>query len=189
MDGKRRTTLFVLSSCAALLSASMLAPAFGAPQAVSAASLAKKLSATLKIAKRADKNAKRAIAGLQVEGRRGPAGPAGPRGIAGAAGAQGAAGAKGDPGASATTLWANVRIDGSTEHQSGSTSSVKRLAPAGAYDVTFNRDVSACNYQATLQGPGQILAAPGGSANAVFIQVGGSAGPPADSGFYLAVFC
>ena len=43
----------------------MLAPAFGAPKAVSAVSLAKKLTRTTKIAKRADRNAKRAIAGLQ----------------------------------------------------------------------------------------------------------------------------
>lgn len=65
MSSRRRITLMVALSLAALLCASMLAPAFGAPQAVSAASLAKKLASTLKIAKRADKNAKRAIAGLQ----------------------------------------------------------------------------------------------------------------------------
>jgi Collagen triple helix repeat (20 copies) len=86
--GKRRIALLVLFTMAALLSASMLAPAFGAPMAVSAANLASKLAATLKIAKRADKNAKRAIVGLQSvsEGHQGPAGPAGPKGP------------KGDPG-------------------------------------------------------------------------------------------
>jgi Collagen triple helix repeat (20 copies) len=92
MGSRRRMIMIVLLSVAALLSASMLAPAFGAPQAVSAVSLAKKLSRTLKIAKRADRNAKRAIAGLQVPGGQGPAGPAG------ATGSAGPKGDKGDPG-------------------------------------------------------------------------------------------
>jgi hypothetical protein len=70
MRRSRRTTFLVLISVAALLCASMLAPAFGAPQATSAASLAKKLASTLRIAKRADRNAKRAIKGLQLEGER-----------------------------------------------------------------------------------------------------------------------
>ena len=74
MGARRRTTFGVLAIAAALLSASMLAPAFGAPKAVSAVSLAKKLSRTLAIATRADKNAKRAIKGLQVQGDTGPAG-------------------------------------------------------------------------------------------------------------------
>ena len=46
----RRTTLTVLVCAAALLCASMMAPAFGAPKAVSAVSLAKKLANTTKIA-------------------------------------------------------------------------------------------------------------------------------------------
>ena len=104
MRRSRRTTFIVLISMAALLCASMLAPAFGAPQATSAASLAKKLARTLKIAKRADRNAKRAIAGLQVEGKRGPAGPPG------ATGDQGALAAKGDQGAPATRLWAVINV-------------------------------------------------------------------------------
>jgi hypothetical protein len=101
---RRRGTFLVLLSTAALLSASMLAPAFGAPKAVSATSVASKLATTLKIAKRADRNAKRAIAGLQQGGARGPQGPAGPAGPAGAVGpkgdkgAPGSAAAKGDKG-------------------------------------------------------------------------------------------
>lgn len=104
--GRRRATFIVLLSTAALLSASMLAPAFGAPKAVSAASLAKKLASTLKIAKRADRNAKRAIAGLQSQGNAGPAGsagPAGPPGPAGPAGAKGDKGATGEKGADGAT--------------------------------------------------------------------------------------
>jgi hypothetical protein len=86
---RRRIASIVVLTTAALICASMLAPAFGAPKAVSAASLAKKLSRTLTIAKRADRNAKRAIAGLQHAGAQGPAGPAGPKGD------------KGDPGTAA----------------------------------------------------------------------------------------
>ena len=113
MRRSHRTTFLVLISVAALLCASMLAPAFGAPQATSAASLAKKLASTLRIAKRADRNAKRAIKGLQVEGKRGPAGPPG------ATGAQGATGAKGDQGAPATRLWAVINASGTTAPRLG----------------------------------------------------------------------
>ena len=44
MTSRRRSTFLLSLSVAALLCASMLAPAFGAPRAVSAASLAKKLA-------------------------------------------------------------------------------------------------------------------------------------------------
>jgi hypothetical protein len=94
-SGHRKLVVLVLFMTAALLSASMLAPAFGAPQAVSVASLAKKLSATLKIANRADKNATTALAGLKASPAQGPAGPAGPTGPAGVKGDAGAPGAKG----------------------------------------------------------------------------------------------
>jgi hypothetical protein len=96
----RRTTLTVLLAVAALLCASMLAPAFGAPKAVSAVSLAKKLANTTKIAKRADRNAKRAIAGLQhvSGGGTGGTGATGPRGPKGDKGDPGTAANKGDPG-------------------------------------------------------------------------------------------
>jgi hypothetical protein len=96
----RRTTLTVLVCAAALLCASMLAPAFGAPKAVSAVSLAKKLANTTKIAKRADRNAKRAIAGLQhvSGGGTGGTGATGPRGPKGDKGDPGTAANKGDPG-------------------------------------------------------------------------------------------
>jgi hypothetical protein len=90
----RKPVFVVLMSVGALLCASMLAPAFGAPKAVSAATVAQKLARTLKIAKRADRNAKRAIAGLQeVE-----SGVAGPKGDPGATGATGPKGDSGLPG-------------------------------------------------------------------------------------------
>jgi hypothetical protein len=92
MSSRKRVGWLVLLSMAGLLSASMLAPAFGAPHAVSAVSLAKKLTATLKIANRADRNAKLAIAGLKAQGGTGPQGPAGPQGGPGASGAPGSKG-------------------------------------------------------------------------------------------------
>src|SRR3954447_12943281 len=80
MQGRRRAILLTLLALAALLSASMLAPAFGAPKAVSAVSLAKKLTRTTKIAKPADRNARREAAGLQRQGGGGGAGAQAPAG-------------------------------------------------------------------------------------------------------------
>ena len=91
MTSRRRTAFLLSLSVAALLCASTLAPAFGAPRAVSAASLAKKVSQALKTAKRADKNAKRALR----QAKTGPVGPKGDRGAPGAPGTPGASGATG----------------------------------------------------------------------------------------------
>jgi hypothetical protein len=178
-----RTTLLVLISVAALLCASMLAPAFGAPQATSAASLAKKLASTLRIAKRADRNAKRAIRGLQVEGKQGPVGPPG------ATGATGAPGPKGDKGEPATRLWAVVNLSGTTGATSGVTGSTK--LNTGQYEIVFNRDVTGCSYQVTMsQTQGESLAQPRtGVPNGVFVATYTSAGAQADRAFHLAVFC
>jgi len=183
MRRSRRTTFLVLVTVAALLCASMLAPAFGAPQATSAASLAKKLASTLKIAKRADRNAKRAIKGLQVEGKRGPAGPPG------ATGAAGAAGAKGDQGAPATRLWAVINASGTTSRGAGLTGSAK--LSAGQYEVVFDRDVTACSYQVTMAlTTGESIAQPrSGVPNGVFVGTFSSTGAASDRAFHLAVFC
>ena len=183
MRRSRRTTFLVLISVAALLCASMLAPAFGAPQATSATSLAKKLASTLRIAKRADRNAKRAIKGLQVEGKRGPAGPPG------AAGAQGATGAKGDQGAPATRLWAVINVSGTTGRGSGVTGSAKLAT--GQYEVVFNRDVTTCSYQATMSvSAGEVIAQPRNLVpNGVFVGTFTSGGAASDKAFHLAVFC
>src|SRR3954452_14435210 len=184
MRRSRRTTFLVLISVPALLCASMLAPAFGAPQATSAASLAKKLASTLRIAKRADRNAKRAIKGLQVEGKRGPTGPPG------ATGAPGAPGAKGDQGAPATRLWAIVNASGTTSGGSGLTGSA-RLS-AGLYEIVFDRDVTACSYQATMSlNPGEVVVRPRpGVPNGVQVATFNSAGTTAaDRAVHLAVFC
>jgi hypothetical protein len=187
MRRSHRTTFLVLIGVAALLCASMLAPAFGAPQATSAASLAKKLASTLKIAKRADRNAKRAIRGLQVEGKQGPAGPAGATGPAGTPGTPGAKGDKGEP---ATRLWAVINVSGTTGRGSGVTGSTK-LSLTGQYEVVFNRDVTACSYQATMSlNPGEVYAQPrSGVPNGVFVATFNSSGAASDRAFHLAVFC
>jgi hypothetical protein len=191
MRRSRRTTFLVLLGVAALLCASMLAPAFGAPQATSAASLAKKLAQTLKIAKRADRNAKRAIAGLQVEGapgQGGSTGPAGQPGAQGPPGVPGAKGDKGDAGVSAPRLWAIVNSAG-TAHGAGVTSGTNLFT--GGYEVVFNRDVSACGYQVTRSDtPGEVIAQPrSGKPNGVFIGTYTSAGAAGNTGFHVAVFC
>jgi hypothetical protein len=118
-----RTTILVLLTAAALLCASMLAPAFGAPKAVSAVSLAKRLAKTTKIAKRADKNAKRALRKAKP-GPKGDTGPAGPKGDRGAPGAPGASGATG--GAASST---SVPITWSTTEQTVRSFTL----PAGKY--------------------------------------------------------
>ena len=199
MSGKRRIATAVLLGVAALLSASMLAPAFGAPKAVSAVSLAKKLAATSTIAKRADRNAKRAIKGLQARPGSGPAGPAGAPGLPGANGAPGVNGAKGDkgdPGAPATKLWAVINANGTVARGSGIGTGTFR-EDTGIYDVFFNRDVSGCAYVASLGGAAAGTP-PAGTAAAtnlsglpagLFVITRNSAGTNANLPFHLAVFC
>jgi hypothetical protein len=99
VGSRSRVGFVVLLSVAALFSASMLAPAFGAPRAVSATSLASKVAKALRLAKRADKNAKKALANSGQPGPKGDPGPAGAPGTKGDPGAPGARGAAGAPGA------------------------------------------------------------------------------------------
>jgi hypothetical protein len=199
MRGKRRITFTVLLMVAALFSASMLAPAFGAPKAVSAVSLAKKIKATLTIAKRADRNAKRAIKSLQVRPDAGPAGPAGlpgANGAPGAPGAKGDKGDKGDAGAPATKLWAVINTNGTVARGSGIGTGTLR-EDTGIYDVFFDRDVSGCAYIASLGGPdgGTPLAGTVGATNlfgspkGLFVVTRNTAGTNASQPFHLAVFC
>src|SRR5215203_5310697 len=120
MTSRRRTAFLLSLSVAALLCASMLAPAFGAPRAVSAASLAKKVSQALKTAKRADKTAKRAL-------RQAKTGPAGPKGDRGAPGAPGTPDASGTTGGAASSTAVPVVWTGSEQ-------TVRSVSlPAGKY--------------------------------------------------------
>ena len=197
MGRKRRMTLTVLLAGAALLSASMLAPAFGAPKAVSAVSLAKKLSTTLAIAKRADRNAKRAIKALQAPdgtggaGTPGAQGQPGPQGLQGPKGDRGDVGTPGPPGPKTSGLWAVVNSAGAILRGSGTVSSTN-LAD-GAYEVIFNRDVTGCSYQATLSNTGYTgetqVQPRTGRKNGVYIKTATSSGLPEDRDFHVVVFC
>lgn len=120
-----------------------------------------------------------------------PAGPAGPQGAAGPAGPAGPQG----PAGTVTRLSAVINPSGSIARSQGTTSA-GRVA-TGAYEVIFNQDVSACNYQATLGNPGSGTAAPGsitvspraGNVNGVFVATYDSTDSFADRSFYLAVVC
>ena len=127
-----------------------------------------------------------------------PAGSPGPAGPAGVAGPAGPAGAAGQP---ATALWAVVDIGGALVHGSHTTA-VTKLFPgvtAGAYEVTFDRDVTNCALLATLgrtdsqsfnPDPGEIgTAYRNGNPNAVFVKTRDSTGAAVDESFHLAVFC
>ena len=74
-------------------------------------------------------------------------------------------------------------------HSLGSTASSK--LSTGAYEVVFNRNVTACSYQATQSDvQGETIVQPRtGVPNGVYIGTFTSAGAPADRGFHLAVFC
>jgi hypothetical protein len=84
------------------------------------------------------------------EGQPGIAGPTGPPGAKGAKGAMGPAGATGATGAPAATLWADVNENGLVQ---GSGVTSVTVTPNPNYipiaTVTFDRNVSACAYNAT----------------------------------------
>jgi len=125
-------------------------------------------------------------------GPRGTAGPQGAAGSTGAQGPQGNPGAKGDPGEPATRLWAVISSAGATIRHSGSISSAN--LGTGFYEVIFNRDVSACSYQATqgeLSGvTGEVVVQPRSTnVNGVFVGTATSGGVSANRMFHLAVFC
>jgi Collagen triple helix repeat (20 copies) len=130
------------------------------------------------------------------KGATGPAGPTGPKGATGPAGPTGPKGDKGDPGAPATSLWAVVNgSDGSLARSSGATASSRIVT--GQYQVTFNRNVTACSYLATIGNPQILNQAPAtiqtalraATTNAVFVETSDLAGADADRNFHLAVFC
>jgi hypothetical protein len=132
------------------------------------------------------------------KGATGPAGPTGPKGATGPAGPtgpQGPKGDKGDPGAPATKLWAVVIADGTLVRNSGATASSH--ITGGEYQVTFNQNVTACSYLATIGNPAEFEPPPGaiitalraGTTNAVYVATFDLAGTHSDRNFHLAVFC
>jgi hypothetical protein len=113
-------------------------------------------------------------------------------GAKGATGAQGPQGIPGAQGAPATALWAEVSKTASLIKGSGATGASEPFGE-GTYQVDFNRDVSACTYQATSSGfPGAIvLVEPRDKRPAsVFVETTKVfGGPPTAGQFSLAVFC
>jgi hypothetical protein len=130
-------------------------------------------------------------------GPAGPQGPTGPQGPAGPSGPTGPQGPKGDKGDPATSLWAVVTGDGSLVRSSGATASSRVTGFVGTYAVTFNQNVTACSYLATIGNPaggnpphGTIVTAlRAGTTNAVFVETKDVAGTLVDRNFHLAVFC
>jgi hypothetical protein len=118
-------------------------------------------------------------------GATGASGPQGPQGI------QGVKGDKGETGAAATSLLAHVAGNGSLIIGSSVTNA--ELLGTGIYEVDFNRDVSACYYQATLaeeEEPGFVIVEPrGGEPDGVFIETSDSGGIVSNQPFYLTVIC
>lgn len=118
----------------------------------------------------------------------GPVGPQGPEGPAGPAGPEGPPGPKGDPGEPATKLWAAVSADGTLARGIG-VASVARLE-AGIYQVTFDREIAACGFLATIAAKGQIAATgQAETAAAVRVETQTSSGTTIDRPFHLAVLC
>lgn len=110
------------------------------------------------------------------------------------AGQRGPTGVQGPPGASATKLWAVVLNTGALARGSGVTASTRLFA--GRYAVTFDQDITACSYQATVGNPGEGfsigvtgVALQSGTTNAVFVATMNPLGTFTDENFHLAVFC
>jgi hypothetical protein len=132
-----------------------------------------------------------------------PRGPRGPRGVPGTPGAPGPPGQTGPsgpsgpsgPAGSVTKLTAVVNASGSIARSQGTTSAGR--LQAGAYEVIFNQNVSACTYVATLgsattsaQPAGMIsVASRSGNANGVLVVTFDDFGAPTDRSFHLAVVC
>jgi hypothetical protein len=129
-------------------------------------------------------------------GTQGPPGPPGPKGDKGD---------KGDPGQPATQLWAVINSDGTIARQSGAVTAAQPLSAGGQYLVTFNRDVRACAYQATvgdsLASMNTWISPPEGQANVSFggiwtsnpgtivVETSDSAGAGAQQDFHVVVHC
>jgi len=99
--------------------------------------------------------------------------------------------------ASAVTFRAAATLGGGI---AGGTASFVDRTGAGVYDVSFPRDVGACQFAATLaavrandavqQPPaGRITAAPAAAATTVTVRTFGVDGTPADAPFHLLVAC
>lgn len=121
------------------------------------------------------------------------AGPRGPKGENGPQGPVGPAGSPGATGPRATSLLAQVSVNAELVSGSGVTG-VTELEK-GSVLVDFDRDVSACNLEATPASapsvaPGSLIVGPSeGDPAGVLVQRLKNAGGGTTFAFYLAVFC
>jgi hypothetical protein len=91
--------------------------------------------------------------------------------------------------AGSAPLWAVVNAEGTFARFKGATS-VENVAE-GSYVVTFNRDVSACAFAATIYGvpSGQITAQNAPGVGTVYVSTANSSGAAVNKTFHLAVLC
>jgi hypothetical protein len=111
-------------------------------------------------------------------------------------GAQGPQGLQGPPGPPAAVLWAVVELDGTLVRSSNAVAATDQ--GIGQYTVTFNQNVRACVYIATLGLTGSSFTAPPGSVtvvgegmdvNGVWISTYDENGVSTDMSFHLMVVC
>jgi len=93
-------------------------------------------------------------------------------------------------------MFAVVNQDGGLSRGTGNVVKTTRFGSGGLYEVTFNRDVSNCAYNATVGGiqkgtfPINIaFVAPGDDNASVFVLTGDLVGDNRASSFYLSVIC
>jgi hypothetical protein len=109
-------------------------------------------------------------------------------------------GPKGDAGEPTAKLWAAVRAAGTMSRGSAVVSTL-RLS-TGLYEVTFNRDVTACDFDAALGDPDTLFIAGGEIGTAqnigggfsnlpsqILVSTRNSAGTVTNLPFFLTVFC
>jgi hypothetical protein len=132
-------------------------------------------------------------------GQTGTQGPKGDKGDPGPPGPQGPKGDKGDPGSSATPLFAVVdgRATPPTIVRGAHATGASRFSP-GKYFVTFDRNVRACAYVATIglhtavgsELPGFITTvAANADVNAIGVTTDDTTGAAADRSFHVQVIC
>ena len=115
------------------------------------------------------------------------------------AGPTGGTGPASPPGTNTTDLWAAIHSNGSLARGTGVSST--QHPGTGLYEVTFDRDVSACSYQVTVGSltPGTYVEAgfasvsPGsdsnGTGDTVYVRTANVGGAWTDYDFFIAVFC
>jgi hypothetical protein len=90
-------------------------------------------------------------------------------------------------------MWAVVNADGSIPHSSDASILSFQTGNTGEYTIQFNRDVSACAYQATLSeaslSAGEIAAFTGNPSTDVDVYTYTSASAHANGRFHLTVNC